>query len=249
MGSLALLRTLTTGVVMALTIPVAGAIGFVAMWIAGSPRPLYRLAFPVARGLMGVAGIRLRVHGRERLDAAATYVFVANHASNVDPPVVFVAIGRNIRALAKAEVFKLPVFGAVLRAAGFPAVYRDDRDRAMQAVDLAADALRRGHDFLVFAEGTRSEDGRLQRFKKGPFVMAIKAQVSVVPVVVRGTYEIQPKGRLAIRPGVADVEFLAPILTRGLDFGDRNELRDRAHAAIGEALEAPVPTVPESGLQ
>ena len=244
-----MLRTLTTVVALVLIVPIAGAIGLLAMRIADSPRPLYKLAFPIARGLMYVAGIQLRVHGQSRLDPAATYVFVANHVSNVDPPVVFVAIGRNIRALAKSQVFKLPVFGAVLRAAHFPPVYRDDRDRAMQAVDLAADALRRGHDFLVFAEGTRSKDGRLQPFKKGPFVMAIKAQVPVVPVVVRGTYDIQPKGRLAISPGVADIEFLSPISTRGLHFGDRNDLRDRAHAAVGGALEAAASDAAETGLQ
>ncbi len=241
-----MLRTLITGIALAVIIPIAGAIGMVAVWLAGSPRPLYVIAFPTARGLLRVAGIRLRVSGRDRLDPEATYVFVANHVSNVDPPLAFLAIGRDIRALAKAAVFKLPVFGAVLRAAQFPPVHRDDREGSKRAVDIAAAALREGHDFLVFAEGTRSAEGQLQAFKKGPFVMAIKAQVAVAPMVVRGTYGIQPKGRLAITPGVAEIEFLSPIPTRGLVFGDRNELRDRTHDAIAEAL-AGMPA--KTGLQ
>ena len=231
-----MLRTLITGVTLALSIPVAGTIALVSIWATGSLRLLYAMAFPIARGLLWVSGIQLRVSGRERLDPEATYVFVANHVSNVDPPLAFLAIGRDIRALAKAEVFKLPVFGAVLRAARFPPVYRDDRERSMRAVDLAAKALRKGHDFLVFAEGTRSKDGHLQAFKKGPFVMAIKAQVSVAPLVIRGTHRIQPKGRLKITTGVAEIEFLSPISTQGLDLSDRNDLRDRAHDAVSRAL-------------
>lgn len=244
-----MLRSLITCVAMALTIPIAGAVGLLAAWITGSPRMLYVFAFPIARGLVWVAGIRLRVIGRDRLDPETTYVFVANHASNVDPPLAFVAIGRSIRALAKAAVFKLPVFGAVLRAAQFPPVHRDDRERGIRAIDMAAEGLRKGHDFLVFAEGTRSKDGRLQTFKKGPFVMAIKAQVPVVPVVIRGTHRIQPKGRLAITPGVAEIEFLSPIPTDGLVFGDRNELRDRAHAAVSRALDAAEVGIVGGGLQ
>ena len=234
---------------MALTIPIAGAVGLVATWITGSPRPLYTIAFPVARLLLRVAGIQLRVTGLDRLDPETTYIFVANHASNVDPPLAFLAIGRNIRALAKAAVFKLPVFGAVLRAARFPPVHRDDRERGIRAVDMAAEALRNGHDFLVFAEGTRSKDGRLQAFKKGPFVMAIKAQVAVAPMAIRGTHRIQPKGNLAIMPGVAEIEFLSPIPTRGLDFGDRNDLRDRTHDAVARALDAVRGRVAGGGLQ
>ena len=244
-----MLRALITGVALALIVPLAGSIGLLAAWITGSPRPLYALAFPIARGLFRVAGIQLRVIGRDRLDPEATYVFVANHVSNVDPPVAFVAIGRNIRAFAKAAVFKLPVFGAVLRAAEFPPVHRKDRERSIRAVDLAAEALRKGHDFLVFAEGTRSKDGRLQAFKKGPFVMAIKAQVPVAPVVLRGTRGIQPKGSMTITPGIAEIEFLSPIPTRGLGFSNRHDLRDRAHDAVSQALAAAPVGAIGAGLQ
>ena len=114
---------------------------------------------------------------------------------------------------------------------------------------LAAEALRKGHDFLVFAEGTRSKDGRLQAFKKGPFVMAIKAQVPVAPVVLRGTRGIQPKGSMTITPGIAEIEFLSPIPTRGLGFSNRNDLRDRAHDAVSQALAAAPVGAIGAGLQ
>lgn len=231
-----MLRTLLTGLAVVVAIVVAGPLGLLAAWISGSPRPLYALAFPSVRFVMRVAGVRLTVRGRDNLDPSTTYLFVANHVSNVDPPVLMVAIGRNIRALAKAEVFRLPVFGSVLRAADFPAVHRNDRERAMRAVDMAAAALREGHDFLVFAEGTRSPDGTVQAFKKGPFVMAIKAQVPVAPIVIRGTRAIQPKGSLRVRPGDVTAEFLPPVPTAGMEFDDRNALRRRVHEMMTAAL-------------
>ena len=130
---------------------------------------------------------------------------MANHGCNVDPPLLLFAIGRDIRALGKASLFHLPVLGWVLRTAGFVPVHRGDRERSFAAVDEAAAALARGYDFLVFGEGTRSRDGSLLPFKKGPFVMAIKAAVPVVPVAVSGTEALQPKGSFRIRRGNAAV--------------------------------------------
>ena len=235
-------RSLLSAATVLLLIAVCGPVALLASWISGSSRPIFAVAFPAVRLALWVAGVSILVRGRERLDPEETYLFVANHVSNADPPVSFLAIGRHIRVLAKASLFGLPVFGSLLRAAEMIPVERDDRERAIQSVDLAAEALRAGCDFLIFAEGTRSADGRLQDLKKGPFVLAIKAGVPVVPMIVRGTREIQPKGSAAIRPGRAEVEFLAPVPTVGLTLEDRDDLRQRVARAMLRALAEPAGT-------
>lgn len=248
-----MLRTLLAGSWILLAIVVAGPLGLLASWLSGSPRPLFALALPAIRTTLRLAGVRVRVRGRERLTPGVAYVFAANHTSNADPPVLFVAIGRDVRVLGKAALFSIPLFGRILRRAGMIPVHRDDRERAIGAVDDAAAALRAGHDFLVFPEGTRSPDGRLQTLKKGPFVMAIKGVAPIVPVAVRGTRSIQPKGGVRIRPGEVLVEFLEPIPTAGLGLEDRDRLRDRVASALGAALATepgtPAPERTRGGLQ
>lgn len=241
-----MLRTVVASAWIVLLILIFGPPGILAAVVTGSPRPIFWLATPLVRSALAVAGVRIRVVGRERLAESQTYLFAANHLSNADPPVLYVAIARHIRVLAKAQLFRIPVFGTVLRRAGMVAVERENRERAIAAVEEAAQALRAGHDFLVFAEGTRSVDGRLQPLKKGPFVMAIKAGVPVAPVIVRGTRAVQPKGSSVIRPGTVEVEFLPPVSTAGLAFEDREQLRDRVAAVMMEALESPATA---NGLQ
>lgn len=233
-----MVRTAVVGIWTVLVVLVCAPLGLFVSWLKGSSGFLYRLAFPAVRSIVRLAGIELRVHGRERLDPETTYLFTANHVSNVDPPILLLAIGRNIRVLAKAALFRLPLFGRVLYRAGMIPVHRDDRRRSIRAVDEAADALRAGHDFLVFAEGTRSRDGRLQPLKKGPFVMAIKAGVPVVPVAVLGTREVLPADRVRLRPGSVTVHFLEPISTRELTFEDRDRLRGDVAAAMRSVLGA-----------
>lgn len=232
-----MLRTLVTALVLSLFVVLVGPLGMLAAWLSGSARPLYAIAFPVVRLALWLAGIRTQVRGKARLDSDTTYLFLVNHQSNIDPPLVFAVIGRRLRALAKASVFRLPVFGSVMRMAEFIPVQRDDRERAVRAVDQAALALRDGHDFLVFPEGTRSRDGRLLPLKKGPFVMAIKAQVDVVPIVLQGTRDMMRKGSMRIHPGVATLDFLEPVSTLGLRLSDRHALRDRVQDLMSAVLD------------
>lgn len=226
---------------MVLLVLVFGPIGILAALTSGSARPIFALAAPLVRSSLRVAGVRIRVRGREHVDPETAYLFAANHLSNADPPVLYTAIGRDVRVLAKAELFRIPVFGTLLRTAGMIPVHRRDRERSIEAVERGARALAAGTDFLVFVEGTRSPDGLLQPLKKGPFVMAIRAQAPVLPVVVRGTRAIQPKGSRLIRAGSVDVEFLPPVSTAGMDFDDRAILRDRVESRMRAALE-PVAT-------
>ena len=190
------------------------------------------------RVLLRVAGTRLKVCGREALEHGQTYLFIANHQSNLDPPLLIAATGRHLRFLAKDSLFRLPIIGVVLRLGGFVSVRREDRSRAIQAVELAAAALRRGIDFAVFAEGTRSRHGGLLPFKKGPFVLAIRAGVPVVPVAIRGTSSLLTKGDVLIRPGLVRIDFLDPMTTVGLTYRERTVLRDQVYSRIAAMVEA-----------
>jgi 1-acyl-sn-glycerol-3-phosphate acyltransferase len=238
-----LIRSLLVGVTAAVAIVVLGPIGLVAAWLSGSSRPLFVLASAGIRTILWVGGVRLVVRGRERLDPDIAYVFLANHVSNLDPPVAYLATGRDVRTLAKAEVFNIPVFGKVLKTAGFPAVHRGDRMKAIAALSAAAEVLADGHDFMAFPEGTRSATGELGAFKKGPFIMAIQAGAPIAPMILRGTREAWPRGSRLLRAGIVEIEFLEPIPTAALAVEDRDALRHRVRAAMAEALAASVPVL------
>lgn len=238
-----MLRSALVLVAAAAVVVILGPVGLLLAWLTRSARPLFALAEPAVRMLLALAGVRLEIVGRERLAPDTAYVFVANHVSNLDPPIAYIAIGRDVRALAKAELFRIPVFGSVLRRAGFPAVDRSDRSRAIAALQTAAAELTAGHDFLAFPEGTRSPTGALGAFKKGPFVMAIEGQAPVAPLLIRGTRELLPRGSLLARPGRVRVEFLEPVPTRGLQVGDRDDLRTRTHEAMAARLGANGPGI------
>jgi 1-acyl-sn-glycerol-3-phosphate acyltransferase len=184
-----------------------------------------------------LAGIRLDVRGLEHLTPAAVYA--CNHSSNVEPPAVFLALRAlypRLRVLYKAEMRKLPVLVWVFDVGGFVPVERSNKGQSWPALDRAADGLRTGASFVVFPEGTRSRTGDLLPFKKGGFVMAIKAQAPVVPVAVSGGRAAMRKGSPLIWPTTIVVELLPPVLTEGLDFDDRGVLVERVRGAIHGCL-------------
>ena len=213
-----------------------GPAGLFVSWVTGSARPLHVLSRLTIRVILRLAGIRVVVSGRERLDPDQTYMFVSNHVSNLDPPVAYVATDRDVRTFTKIEVFRLPIFGRVMRRAEFPAVDRGDRRKAIAALKAAASALAEGHDFLAFPEGTRSETGALGEFKKGPFVMAIQGGVPVAPFVLHGTRDLLPKGSRRLAAGVVEVEFLEPVPTAHLSIKDRDVLLAEVRAMVAASL-------------
>jgi 1-acyl-sn-glycerol-3-phosphate acyltransferase len=215
---------------------ILGPAGLFVSWLSDSARPLHVLARLAIRVILRLAGIRVTVTGHERLAADQTYMFVGNHVSNLDPPVSYVAIARDVRTFTKVEVFRLPIFGRVMRRAGFPAIDRSDRRKAVAALKEAAAALAAGHDFLAFPEGTRSETGELGEFKKGPFVMAIQGGVPVAPFILRGTRDVLPKGSQRLDAGTVEVEFLEPVPTAHLTVKDRDALRGEVRAMVAAAL-------------
>jgi 1-acyl-sn-glycerol-3-phosphate acyltransferase len=214
----------------------AGLIGIPYSLLAGNVDLLYRV---VIRGIVpwGVraAGVRVAVTGRERIPEGASCIFLANHVSNLDPPVLFPELPGMAVAMLKKELMRIPLLGAGMRLAGFVPVERGHRRESAQAsVAKAAEALQRGRHMLIFAEGTRSVDGRLQPFKRGPFYLAMESGAPIVPIVISGTEKMMRKGSVAITAGVVRVEFLEALWPA--DFASREEVMDAARGRMIAAL-------------
>jgi 1-acyl-sn-glycerol-3-phosphate acyltransferase len=200
-------------------------------WLTGNTDVLYRVGVRGARMALWLAGVRLEVHGLEKIPPDRAVVFMPNHQSNCDPPAML-AILPPVLVMVKLEFFRVPVLGRGMRARGFIPVDRRNRERAIVAVERAVAALKAGHSFLAYPEGTRSPDGRLQTFKKGVFVMAIKAGVPIVPISVSGGNKIMPKGKFVIRPGRVRITIHDPIPTANVDLVHRQAVIDLTRQAI-----------------
>ncbi|PYV18524.1 MAG: 1-acyl-sn-glycerol-3-phosphate acyltransferase [Acidobacteria bacterium] len=204
--------------------------------LAGNTRALYRVAMAGARMAMWLAGIRVEVLGRENILFHEPVVFMPNHQSIADPPAVMVHLPI-VLVLVKQESFRVPVLGWAMRLHGFlPVSRRKNREEAIQVVEQAAAALKSGHSFLVYPEGTRSPDGRLQPFKKGVFVMALKAGAPIVPISVSGANKIMRKGEVALRPGVIRLTVHPPISTAGMGLEARDKVMQQVRRAILSGL-------------
>ena len=213
--------------------PVALALAGWLRWKGG----MYALGHAGVGLALSLAGIRYRVAGREHVPGGTAVVFCSNHESNVDPPVLFRALHSRLHILYKAELRRFPVMATVFDVGGFVAVERDNRDRAVASIAQGAESLRAGNSFLIFPEGTRSRTGELLPFKKGGFLMAIQAQVPVVPVAIRGGRDAMRKGSAFVRPVHVSVRIGRPIPTAGLTAANRDELIAQARDAVQNLLE------------
>ena len=204
--------------------------------LTGNVVPLYYTAAALAR--LGVLrmGVRIETRGMELLKPGRNYIFMSNHVSNLDPPVLIPVLPGRCSVLVKKELFRVPVLGTGMRLAELVPVDRSDRDAAIESVQSAIKVLDKGLHMVIYPEGTRSSDGHLLPFKKGPFHLAMDSGVPVVPVTLLGTYESWPKTRFGLRPGTATVVFHRPIDPR--DYTDREALTDAVRDAIASALPA-----------
>lgn len=202
--------------------------------LTGDVNPLYRIASHLAILGVRLAGVKMERRGSENLRPGQNYIFMSNHASNLDPPVLIPSIPGRCSVLVKKEVFRIPILGTGMRLAQLVPVDRADREAAIESVRAAINVLHQGLHMLVYPEGTRSGDGRLLPFKKGPFHLAMESGVPVLPVTLLGTYECWPKTRFALRPGTATIVFHAPLDPR--DYSDREALQAAVADAIGSAL-------------
>ena len=213
---------------------IAAVIGFPVMLVTGRIDFLYSIAIKGALFGAHLVGVRTEVVGRERLDPNQTYIFMANHVSNIDPPVFVPLIGRRVFILVKKELFRIPILGYAMRKAQFIAVNRQNREAAVESVKQAIEVLKSGLSMMAYPEGTRSLDGRMLPFKKGPFHLAMDSGIPVVPVTIIGAYEVWPKGRLKVSPGTMTIVFHPPMDPK--QFSSREELLEAVHAKIESAL-------------
>ncbi|MGC2639599.1 MAG: lysophospholipid acyltransferase family protein [Acidobacteriaceae bacterium] len=197
---------------------------------------LYRVALGIARIGLRLAGIRVQVEDRAVLDPHVCYIFLSNHISNLDPPVLLPLLPRRVSVFIKRSLLKIPILGYGMRLAHFIPVDREGRvEDAIESVQIAAQVLRSGLSIVSFVEGTRSRDGRLQPFKKGPFYLAMESGAPVVPVSIHGTESMMRKGSIMITPGTARVIFHPPLMPR--DYASRDDLS----AAVRDAIAAGLP--------
>ena len=166
--------------------------------------------------------------------AGETVVFCCNHQSNIDPPILFQALHPRLHVLFKRELTKLPLLGKAFQIGGLVPIDRHKREQSMLAIEQAAASLRDGNSFLTFPEGTRSRTGALLPFKRGPFLMALKAQVPVVPVAIQGGDASMRKGSPIVRPTTVSVRIGVPVETRGMDISDRETLADLVRSRVEE---------------
>jgi 1-acyl-sn-glycerol-3-phosphate acyltransferase len=236
---IAAIRSIATYVAVSLYVLVAAPIGVTLALGFGAKKFLYRLGHWGVRLALGLSGIRFRVAGREHVPPRAV-VFCANHQSNVDPPVLFEALHPQTHVLYKAELNALPLLARAFRVGGFIPVDRRNKEAALRSIEAGAASIRGGNSFLIFPEGTRSRTNQLLPFKKGGFIMAIKAQAPIVPIAVQGGLNAMRRGSRIVRPAVVSIRVGEPIETAGLTLGDRDALIVRTRARI-EALLAEGP--------
>ncbi|MEO8909240.1 MAG: lysophospholipid acyltransferase family protein [Gemmatimonadaceae bacterium] len=198
--------------------------------------------------VLWAAGVKVRVHGLEHAARGEIYIFASNHVSWFDVPALAGALPR-YKFVAKAELFKVPIFGKAMRAAGMVEIQRENRKAAFGAYEVAAERIRHGNSVVVFPEGTRGLEYPLRPFKKGPFVLAIAAGVPIVPIIIHGTIEILGKGSLWAHPGTIDVHLLEPVITESVDYDHREALMQTVRTRMVDAMRdiygvEPLPTPP-----
>src|ERR1700744_2645743 len=232
-----MLRTLFVAVFLSIYILIVGPPLLVWTLVTKNPNAIYWAGTNGVMFFVRLVGVRVRVVGTERIPAE-TCIFAANHTSSADAPAGVGGVPRRIAILLKKSLFAYPIVGAAFSSAGFIPVNRKERDSALESLDKAIESLKHGQSFLIYPEGTRSPDGRLQEFKKGAVVMSIKSGMPIVPVAWSGAHRVMDKRSLKISPGEIVVEFLAPIFPAGYDYETRDELNRQVHDARAAGLPA-----------
>ncbi len=185
------------------------------------------------------AGVKLKVSGLENVDKKTSYIVIGNHQSHIDIPAVTVALPIPLRIISKKELFKIPVFGWGMKAVGIISIDRFNKIKSIETLHQTEQILQKHRiSILAFPEGTRSPDGKIHPFKKGPFVLAINTDRPILPVSVSGTRKILPKGKIRLKGGRVKVVIHPPIPMSGKTLADRHALVELTHRTIEQGFEA-----------
>jgi 1-acyl-sn-glycerol-3-phosphate acyltransferase len=235
---IAALRSAATYLAVSIYVLFAAPIGMLLAAVFRWKGILYILGHGGVRLARGLSGIRVRVAGREHLPLDRAAVYCANHQSNVDPPILFDVLHPRMHIVFKNEINAIPLLARAFRHGGFIPIDRRNKEAAMRSLEAGAQSIRAGNSFLIFYEGTRSKTDELLPFKKGGFLMAMRAQAPIVPVAVQGGRDAMRRGSRIIQPVTLSIRVGAPIETAGLQQTDRDALiarvRERIQALVAE---------------
>lgn len=222
-------------VAVGLTVLYAPAVLLVALFDSHS-RAIDWIVRSWGKSIVRAAGIQIRAEGFEGLDGSKRYVFVSNHHSYLDIPCLLAVVPQRLRFMAKVSLFKIPLFGWAIRAAGFIPIDRKNRSTAVKSFDLAGSRIRKGNSIVVFPEEGRSRTREMRPFQRGAFLLALRSELPIVPVAVQGTHDIMPVGRLRIYPRPVVVRASQPIETAGMSIRTKDDLIERTRAEIEKNL-------------
>lgn len=201
--------------------------------LTGLREPLMAVGLWSARFSLRVLGIKAEVTGRERLDPQTPYVYMPNHGSFIDGPLIMTLIPGKARVIVKESILKVPIAGMAMRHVGFVPVDRKGAERGKKSIARAAALMKtQGYSFLVFPEGTRTRDGRLGPFRRGGFFLAFETGAPIVPVKMTGTRELMPRGQWYARRGHVKVEFHEPVPVVGFTPETMGSLIEKVRRAI-----------------
>lgn len=229
-----MIRTLIMLGFWAVMLPITAVVLFPWTIITGNVNLLYRVSMWAAFTGVRLAGMRVQIIGLDKLDRSRTYIFMSNHVSNIDPPILVPLIPRRTSVMVKRELFNYPLLGRAMRLGSLVPVDRGNREAGIAAVRAAAEVIKQGLNMTIYVEGHRSFDGKLLPFKKGPFYLAMACGVPVLPVTIVGTHYVMPKRRFAIKRGVVKVIFHDPIEPK--DFVSREHLMETVRQVIESGL-------------
>lgn len=212
-----------------------GILAILASFVDFKGRLPHKVAGIWARSILAASPIEVTVSGLSNIDPAKSYIYMSNHQSNYDIPILLWHLPVQFRWLAKVELFRIPFFGYAMKRAGYICIDRSNQKSAFESLKKAAEIIKNGVSVMIFPEGTRSMDGNIGSFKKGGFVLAVESGVPIVPVIIRGTFSVMPKSRLLIKPGRVNLEILKPVETSGFTKDNKDELMEKIRNIMCEA--------------
>ena len=231
---------LRTAMISLYVIPATIVLCIIAIIVALFSRggnPVHIIARFWAKSILFVSGIKVDVEGLANIDPFKSYIYMANHQSNFDIPVLLGCLPIQFRWLAKAELYKIPIFGRAMSGAGYVKIDRSNQKSAIKSINEVAAKMKNGVSVMLFPEGTRSRDGTINAFKKGGFVMAVDTGVPIVPVIIRGTRSIMTKGSWRIHRARVTLFIDKPIDTSGFTRDTKEDLLKAVRYVICEVFE------------